>query len=60
VRVGKAEILANARTGPSASDSATVYSAEDVRVQQYGEAAVVAFRLVGTTGSARRRSSLIF
>ena len=51
VRVGKAEILANARTGPSASGSATVYSAEDVRVQQYGEAAVVAFRLVGTTGS---------
>ena len=51
VRVGKPEIVANARSGPVASDAPTVYSAEDVRIQQYGDAAVVAFRLVGTAGS---------
>jgi ketosteroid isomerase-like protein len=52
VRVGKAEILANARAGPGATDATpTAYSAEDVRIQQYGDTAVVAFRLVGTTGS---------
>ena len=52
VRVGKAEILANARSDPGAADAApTAYAAEDVRIQQYGDTAVVAFRLVGTTGS---------
>jgi ketosteroid isomerase-like protein len=51
VRVGKAEILANARAGPEAAATPTAYSAEDVRIQQYGDTAVVAFRLVGTTGS---------
>jgi len=30
-------------------DSATTYSAEDIRIQQYGNTAIVAFRLVGTT-----------
>jgi len=31
------------------SDPVTVFFAEDVRIQQYGDTVVVAFRLVGTT-----------
>lgn len=50
-RVGKADILRDVRSAPApkATDPATVYSAEEVRIQQYGSMAVVAFRLVGTT-----------
>jgi len=52
VRMGKAEILENARSGPTATaEEPTAYSAEDVRIQQYGDTAIVAFRLVGVTGS---------
>ncbi|HEX5766428.1 MAG TPA: nuclear transport factor 2 family protein [Woeseiaceae bacterium] len=56
VRTGKAEILENARSAPTttAADSAE-YSAEDIRIQQYGDTAVVAFRLVATTGSGPER-----
>ncbi len=51
VRVGKAEILESARAGPESPDEPPVtYSAEDVRILQYGDTAVVAFRLVGRTG----------
>jgi ketosteroid isomerase-like protein len=51
-RVGKAEILENARAGPTVTAAErTEYSAEDIRIQQYGDTAVVAFRLVGRTGS---------
>lgn len=55
VRMGKAEILADARTGPhtTAADS-TKYSAEEIRIQQCGETAVVAFHLVGTMGSGEQ------
>jgi ketosteroid isomerase-like protein len=52
VRLGKAEILANAVSGPTATaEEQTNYSAEDIRIQQYGDTAVVAFRLVGVTGT---------
>jgi hypothetical protein len=53
-RVGKVEIMKSVRTAPApkAGDPKTVYTAEDVRIQQYGDAAVVAFRLVGTTDNA--------
>jgi len=51
-RVGKAEILENARAGPTVTAAErTEYSAEDIRIQQYGDTAVVAFRLAGRTGS---------
>jgi ketosteroid isomerase-like protein len=51
-RVGKAEILENARAGPTVTAAErTEYSAEDIQIQQYGDTAVVAFRLVGRTGS---------
>jgi hypothetical protein len=51
VRVGKADIMRDLRSAPprKPGDPATTYSAEDIRIQQYGDMAVVAFRLVGTT-----------
>ncbi|HEX7062757.1 MAG TPA: nuclear transport factor 2 family protein [Woeseiaceae bacterium] len=50
-RVGKADILEELRSGrPEADQPRTTYSAEDVRIRQYGDTAVVAFRLVATTG----------
>lgn len=50
-RIGKAELMKGVRSTPVGKTDAptTVYKAEDVRIQQYGNAAVVAFRLVGTT-----------
>ena len=52
VRVGKADILESLRAGPgTTSEPPVAYSAEDIRIQQYGDTAVVAFRLVGRSGS---------
>ncbi|MGH8204697.1 MAG: nuclear transport factor 2 family protein [Steroidobacteraceae bacterium] len=52
VRVGKQEILDAVRASPESPDEPPVaYSAEDVRIRQYGDTAVVAFRLIGRTGS---------
>ncbi|CAN5131414.1 hypothetical protein BH20ACI2_BH20ACI2_19190 [soil metagenome] len=50
-RVNKEELMKGVRSAPAAKqgDPVTVYTSEDVRIQQYGNAAVVAFRLVGTT-----------
>lgn len=50
VRIGKAELMKGVRSAPAAKpgDPVTVYTGEDVRVQQYGNAAIVAFKLVGT------------
>ncbi|MFN2500393.1 MAG: nuclear transport factor 2 family protein [Pyrinomonadaceae bacterium] len=50
-RINKEELMKSVRSTPKAgpTDPATTYSAEDVRIQQYGDAAVVAFKLVGTT-----------
>jgi hypothetical protein len=47
-RIGKADLLKDVRSAPPGSLTPS-YSAEDVRVQQFGDTAVVAFRLVGTT-----------
>jgi len=53
-RISKSEVLRDVRSAPAPKpgDPKTVYSAEDIRIQQYGDTAVVAFRLVGTTSSA--------
>ena len=53
-RIGKADIMRDLRKTPAAKpgDQTTTYTAEDVRIQQYGETAIVAFRLVGTTQKA--------
>ena len=50
-RVGKADIIRGLREAPppKPDDPKTVYTAEDVRIQQYGDTAIVAFRLVATT-----------
>lgn len=50
-RMGKSEILQQVRSAPApkAGDPATTYSAQDVRIRQYGDTAVVAFQLVAST-----------
>jgi ketosteroid isomerase-like protein len=50
-RRGKADIMKDVRSAPAPKpgDPVTVFTAEDVRIQQYGNTAIVAFRLVGTT-----------
>ena len=49
-RFGKAEIMDGLRAQPEqeSAEPALVYSAEDIRIQQYGDTAVVAFQLLGT------------
>lgn len=50
-RTNKQEILAGLAAEPEAPAGPPVtYSAEDIRIRQYGDTAVVAFRLVGKTG----------
>ncbi len=50
-RKGKTDIMRELRDeAPSKpDDETTVYSAEEIRIQQYGETAIVAFRLVATS-----------
>lgn len=51
VRINKEELMKGVSSAPAPkpTDPVTVYTAEDIRIQQYGDAAVVAFRLVSTT-----------
>ncbi|HEX7314791.1 MAG TPA: nuclear transport factor 2 family protein [Pyrinomonadaceae bacterium] len=62
-RVGKADIMRDVRSAPAPKpgDPVSVYTAEEVRIQQYGDTAVVAFRLVGTTerGGAKEVSKFL-
>lgn len=50
-RRGKEEIMKDVRSAPAPKpgDPVTTYSAEEVRINQYGKTAIVAFRLVGAT-----------
>jgi ketosteroid isomerase-like protein len=50
-RVNKAEVMRDVRSAPAPkpTDPRTVYTAEEIQIQQYGDTAVVAFRLVSTT-----------
>jgi hypothetical protein len=52
-RIGKAEIMYDVRSAPAAKpgDPVTIYSAEDIMIRQYGDTAIVAFRLVAATTS---------
>src|SRR4026207_218664 len=52
-RVNKSEVMHDVRStpAPKPTDPKTDYTAEDIRIQQYGDTAVVAFRLVATTES---------
>ena len=62
VRTNKAELMQALRSAPppSPEDPTSVYSAEDVRVQQYGDTAIVAFRLIGTTTEGKTTEVLNF
>jgi len=53
-RIGKADIMRDTRSAPAPKPGspATTYTAEDIRIQQYGNTAIVAFRLIGTTQRA--------
>ena len=56
-RIGKADIMQSVREESTPKEGAkakeeeetAVYSAEEIRIQQYGTTAIVAFRLVGKT-----------
>ena len=50
-RTNKEELMKGVRSSPAKKDGdpTTVFTAEDVKIQQYGNTAVVAFRLVSTT-----------
>jgi hypothetical protein len=50
-RIGKADIMRDARSAPTPkpAEPATNYVAEDIHIQQYGDTAIVAFRMIGTT-----------
>ena len=53
-RVTKADVMRSVRDAPAPKpdDPKTIFTAEDIRIQQYGNTAIVAFRLVATTDSA--------
>ena len=57
-RIGKADILREAREEgpPKPGDETVTYTAEDIRIQQYGDTAIVAFRLIGTTDKAGEKT----
>jgi ketosteroid isomerase-like protein len=50
-RVNKGDVMRDVRSAPAPkpTDPKTVYTAEDIQIQQYGDTAVVAFRLVSST-----------
>jgi ketosteroid isomerase-like protein len=62
-RVDKAEVMHDVRNAPAPkpTDPKTVYTAEEIRIQQYGDTAVVAFRLVATTdtGGTKQVANLL-
>jgi len=59
-RRGKVDIMRDVRSAPAPKpgDPTTIYTAEDVRIQQYGQSAIVAFRLVGTTQRAGGKTEI--
>lgn len=59
-RTNKEDLMKGVRSAPAAKagDPVTVYTAEEVRIQQYGNAAIVAFKLVGNTTRSDGTKSL--
>lgn len=53
-RTNKPDLMKGVRSAPARkeTDPVTVYTAEDIKIQQYGNAAVIAFKLVGNTTKA--------
>ena len=62
-RVNKAEVIRDVRSAPAPkpTDPKTIYTAEDIQIQQYGNTAIVAFRLVATTetGTSKQVANLL-
>jgi ketosteroid isomerase-like protein len=61
-RRGKVELMRDVRSAPAPKpgDPTGIYTAEDIRIQQYGNTAVVAFRLVGTTEKDGKKDTMNF
>lgn len=63
LRFGKADIMQGFVAGDDEAESeppAVVYSAEDVDVRVYGDAAVVAFKLVGTPANPDLANDVLY
>lgn len=60
VRIDKAELMKGVKSAPppKPDEPRTAFTAADVRIQQYGDAAVVAFQLVGTTTTAEGKTEV--
>jgi ketosteroid isomerase-like protein len=62
-RKGKADIMrelkADTTTSPKPDEGTTVYTAEEIRIQQYGDTAIVAFRLVATNSGKKEVKSYL-
>ena len=58
-RIGKADNLREGREEgpPKPGDETVTYTAEDIRIQQYGDTAIVAFRLVGTADKGGKKTA---
>lgn len=58
-RIGRADILREVREEgpPKPGAETTVFTAEDIRIQQYGDTAIVAFRLVGITDKDGKKTT---
>lgn len=57
-RIGKADIMKEVREEglSKPGDETTVFTAEEIRIQQFGDTAIVAFRLVGTTNKSGKKT----
>jgi ketosteroid isomerase-like protein len=55
-RLGKADIMREVRAEAAAKSGQepTTYTAEDIRIQQYGSIAIAAFRLIGTSTNGNK------
>ena len=53
----KDDIMDNLKNPPDSNQNgpSPVYSAEDIRIQQYGNTAIVAFKLVAVTDNGNRK-----
>ena len=56
-RMTKDDIMDNLKNPPDSNQNgpSPVYSAEDIRIQQYGKTAIVVFKLVAVTDNGNRR-----
>jgi ketosteroid isomerase-like protein len=57
-RKGKADIMRELRAEqtPKPEEGTTVYTAEEIRIQQYGDTAIVAFRLVANIDKTGKKT----